>query len=124
MDVTGTSDPYVLLECNFRRMQSAIVKRTIKPKWNETFYIDVTDPGKLAVSVWDWDMLSRDDFIGQVEIPLHQFRDGARQQRWYTLAPKPTHKKGEDAMQQAGLAIDHNLGEVLYRVHLGTARSH
>jgi Ca2+-dependent lipid-binding protein len=42
-DISGTSDPYVrvtLLPDKKHRLETKIKRRTLNPRWNETFYFE------------------------------------------------------------------------------------
>lgn len=46
-----------------------VIKKSCYPRWNETFEFDLEAPSleKLCtVEVWDWDLVSRNDFLGKV----------------------------------------------------------
>jgi len=87
-DIFGASDPYVKVA--IQRAGSAAEpevvvttqkkKRTLNPNWNETFTVD--DPegkrflrgNRMVFSVFDANRLTRDDFLGQCDIPLSQLQ--------------------------------------------------
>ncbi|KAJ8886498.1 hypothetical protein PR048_012709 [Dryococelus australis] len=70
-DMTGTSDPYVrvtLLPDKKHRLETKVKRRTLNPRWNETFYFEGTCDekrevglgeglGGLRVKVWRWVLL-------------------------------------------------------------------
>lgn len=72
MDIGGTSDPYcrvTLLPDKKHRLETKIKRRTLHPRWNETFYFEGFPLAKLAsrvvhLHVFDYDRFSRDDSIG------------------------------------------------------------
>ena len=73
-----TSDPYVVISCNGTQLQSTVKWRNLNPVYYETFQIDVTNSGaKLNFSVYDYDYIGSDDFLGQIEFKMGQFADGA-----------------------------------------------
>ncbi|GAQ82809.1 synaptotagmin family protein [Klebsormidium nitens] len=82
-DSNGTSDPYVKIHVGPRSAQTRVIKHELNPEWNEVFafnkapgsgsdqnHID-RETGVLELSVWDEDFLTADDFLGQIQIPLH-----------------------------------------------------
>lgn len=79
-DLSGTSDPYVrvtLLPDKKHRLETKIKRRTLNPRWNETFYfegfpIQKLNSRVLHLHVFDYDRFSRDDSIGEVFLPLCQ----------------------------------------------------
>lgn len=79
-DLSGTSDPYVrvtLLPDKKHRLETKIKRRTLNPRWNETFYFEGFPIQKLQsrvlhLHVFDYDRFSRDDSIGEMFLPLCQ----------------------------------------------------
>ena len=56
-DVGGKSDPFCLLTVGSQELKSKIHKKTLNPKFNETFTLNVTDSTteSLDIRVYDWD---------------------------------------------------------------------
>ncbi|CAH0550322.1 unnamed protein product [Brassicogethes aeneus] len=77
-DIFGASDPYVRIDLNAINGDDTIdsvltktKKRTLCPEWNEEFIFRVKpEEHKLIVQVFDENRLTRDDFLGLVELPL------------------------------------------------------
>jgi WD40 repeat protein len=79
-DFGGSSDPYAVL--TVRDTKSKVVldklkakttvhKKTLNPQWNERFYLEgLSIDQELVVSIYDNDILSSDDLLGSVNIPL------------------------------------------------------
>ncbi|KAG1327896.1 Synaptotagmin-5 [Cocos nucifera] len=73
MDITGKSDPYVVVKMMKTEMRNRtrVVKESLNPIWEETFDFLVEDGlhDLLILEVWDHDMLKK-DFIGRCIITL------------------------------------------------------
>ncbi|CAI5787754.1 E3 ubiquitin-protein ligase NEDD4-like isoform X9 [Podarcis lilfordi] len=93
-DIFGASDPYVKLSLyvadenrELALVQTKTIKKTLNPKWNEEFYFRV-DPSnhRLLFEVFDENRLTRDDFLGQVDVPLnHLPTEDPTMERPYTF---------------------------------------
>ena len=78
MDMTGFADPYVKLSFDGQEFTTATIKQNVNPVWNEEFRIKVT-PGRndhqdVVFTIFDWDRMGDDDTIGEVRIPVDDFR--------------------------------------------------
>ncbi|XP_057690322.1 E3 ubiquitin-protein ligase NEDD4-like [Corythoichthys intestinalis] len=78
-DILGASDPYTRLSLydpvsgEIASIQTKTIKKSLDPKWNEEFYFRVHPrKNRLLLEVFDENRLTRDDFLGQVDVPLHQ----------------------------------------------------
>jgi C2 domain/IQ calmodulin-binding motif len=79
-----------------RPMQTSIKWKDLNPKFHEHFEIDVTNENAiLNIQVKDKDIFGEDDFMGQIEIGIRDFKDGKVQQKTYLL-------KGEDVSIDEG----------------------
>ena len=82
-DLNGKSDPYVIAKAADKQAKTGVIKRNLDPVWNEEVYLD----GKLSsfletgltLQVYDKDRITRDDFLGEVKVPLHELRTRDRQ---------------------------------------------
>uniref|UniRef100_A0A8C8X2D4 E3 ubiquitin-protein ligase n=1 Tax=Panthera leo TaxID=9689 RepID=A0A8C8X2D4_PANLE len=93
-DIFGASDPYVKLSLyvadenrELALVQTKTIKKTLNPKWNEEFYFRVNPSNhRLLFEVFDENRLTRDDFLGQVDIPLnHLPTEDPTMERPYTF---------------------------------------
>ncbi|XP_014489022.1 PREDICTED: synaptotagmin-7 isoform X2 [Dinoponera quadriceps] len=102
-DLSGTSDPYVrvtLLPDKKHRLETKIKRRTLNPRWNETFYFEGFPIQKLQsrvlhLHVFDYDRFSRDDSIGEMFLPLCQVDLSEKPSFWKALKPPAKDKCGE-----------------------------
>jgi E3 ubiquitin-protein ligase NEDD4 len=67
--------------------------KTLNPKWEEEFIFRVNPNNhRLLLEVFDENRLTRDDFLGMVELPLHNIpseRPGRTiSQKYYILRPR------------------------------------
>ncbi|CAH2039629.1 unnamed protein product, partial [Iphiclides podalirius] len=83
LDPNGLSDPFVVLELLPKRLfpkaheqSTNVQKKTLNPVWDECFEFAVSleacrsPQATLALSVWDRDVLTADDFAGEAFISL------------------------------------------------------
>ncbi|XP_051892695.1 E3 ubiquitin-protein ligase NEDD4-like isoform X14 [Pristis pectinata] len=78
-DIFGASDPYVKLSLyvadenrELALIQTKTIKKSLNPKWNEEFLFRVNPQNhRLLFEVFDENRLTRDDFLGQVDVPLN-----------------------------------------------------
>ncbi|OTF79130.1 E3 ubiquitin-ligase-like protein, partial [Euroglyphus maynei] len=77
-DIFGASDPYVRIDL-LRKSDRAVIdslytktkKKTLNPCWNEQFIIRVLPASHvILIEVFDENRLTRDDFLGKVELAL------------------------------------------------------
>lgn len=79
-DIFGASDPYVVVHLykendEVCKVKTKIIKKTLYPVWNEEFIFRVVPRNcKLVFEVFDENRITRDDFLGLVEIDLHAVR--------------------------------------------------
>jgi len=92
---TGTSDPVIKLTCGEVKASTKVVKKSLNPKYNETFKMPETSElelgDELVIVVEDWDLASGNDFMGEVRIalpPRPDQRDQTTKREWYTLCDK------------------------------------
>ncbi|XP_050074369.1 E3 ubiquitin-protein ligase Nedd-4-like [Anopheles maculipalpis] len=131
-DIFGASDPYVRIDVNQINGDATVLskftktkKRTLDPKWNEEFILPVNPAEhKLVLQVFDENRLTRDDFLGMVELALDQLpkeRPGVEiPVRSYPLRPRRSVRarsnvKGELQLYHA-FVVDQDTNETDWEI--------
>ncbi|KAM4700589.1 ras GTPase-activating protein 4-like [Discoglossus pictus] len=109
-DRNGASDPFVRVQYNAKVQESSVVKKSCYPRWNEVFEFDLEESftDKLIIEVWDWDLVSRNDFLGKVVINLNKLQTDVQEEGWFRLSPGKTKPNVDDG----------NLGSLQLQVRL------
>jgi len=97
----GTSDPFVTLRFGNQEFRTRVISTTLNPLWNESFEftVDRNSFGShdcLQVEVWDYDMISDNDPIGECEIEV--LGGGPRLPSLDSWLPLRKTKRGEVCM--------------------------
>ncbi|XP_039965181.1 E3 ubiquitin-protein ligase Nedd-4 isoform X2 [Bactrocera neohumeralis] len=99
-DIFGASDPYVRIDLNtingdinIDSVLTKTKKKTLNPTWNEEFVFRVKpSEHKLVFQVFDENRLTRDDFLGMVELTLNNLpteqEDTTISPQTYSLRPR------------------------------------
>ncbi|XP_060769390.1 ras GTPase-activating protein 4 isoform X3 [Neoarius graeffei] len=127
-DRNGASDPFVRVRYNGKTHESAVVKKSCYPRWNESFEFELDDTladSPLSVEVWDWDLVSRNDFLGKVLFNINRLHSAQQEEGWFRLGPdKPKHSRYEctglhrvqteaDVIQQSSSLLQSYLSELM-----------
>ena len=86
---TGKADPYVTLTLERQKEKTKTLKRTNDPRWDAAYTFYVSEPNaELVATVWDWERLSKDTFLGHVVLPVKNMTMNVEKDEWYPLQPK------------------------------------
>uniref|UniRef100_A0A8C0D0M4 C2 domain-containing protein n=1 Tax=Balaenoptera musculus TaxID=9771 RepID=A0A8C0D0M4_BALMU len=97
-DRNGASDPFVRVRYNGRTQETSIVKKSRYPRWNETFEFELEEGAAeaLCVEAWDWDLVSRNDFLGKVVFNVQRLRAAQQEEGWFQLQPDQSKSQREE----------------------------
>ncbi|KAM4820545.1 ras GTPase-activating protein 4B [Thomomys bottae] len=111
-DWNGTSDPFVRVSYKGQTQETSVVKKSRYPRWNETFEFALQDgaAGAVCVEVWDWDLVSRNDFLGKVVVDVHSLCVAQQEEGWFRLQPHQAKRRR--------LCVEGNLGSLQLEVRL------
>jgi len=96
MDKSKTSDPYCVLKSSFNKQtfKSKVIKKTLAPKWDQEFkYFTSSPEGSIHIKMYDKDLFSSDEFMGEINLNLGEYSDGELHDKWLTLQNEPIKKK-------------------------------
>ncbi len=110
-DIFGASDPYLRIDLvteSSEEVEDSVLtktkKRTLNPKWEEEFIFRVKPAQhKLVLEVFDENRLTRDDFLGMVELSLANMpRESEGRNvpnKYYNLRPRSARSKVRGHLQ-------------------------
>ncbi|KAM8876009.1 E3 ubiquitin-protein ligase NEDD4-like isoform 1-T1 [Synchiropus picturatus] len=112
-DILGASDPYTRLTLydhsngEIGSAQTKTIKKTLDPKWDEKFLFRVyPHRHRLLLEVFDENRLTRDDFLGQVDIPLNQIpTENPNAERPYTFKDFFLHPRSHKSRVKGHLRL-------------------
>ncbi|XP_041504407.1 ras GTPase-activating protein 4B isoform X2 [Microtus oregoni] len=107
-DRNGASDPFVRVHYNGRTQETSVVKKSCYPRWNETFEFELEEGATEALSVeaWDWDLVSRNDFLGKVVVNVQRLCSAQQEEGWFRLHPDQSKsRQGEGNLGSLQLEV-------------------
>ncbi|NXI75359.1 NEDD4 ligase, partial [Rhipidura dahli] len=112
-DILGASDPYVKVTLYdpvngvLTSVQTKTIRKSLNPKWNEELLLRVNpQKHRLLFEVFDENRLTRDDFLGQVDIPLYQLpTENPSMERPYTFKDFVLHPRSHKSRVKGHLRL-------------------
>ncbi|XP_043845321.1 LOW QUALITY PROTEIN: E3 ubiquitin-protein ligase NEDD4 [Dromiciops gliroides] len=112
-DLLGASDPYVKVTLYdptngiLNSVQTKTAKKTLNPKWNEEILFRVNAHYHWAsFEVFDENRLTRDNFLGQVDVPLYQLpTENPDMERPYTFKDFLLHPRSHKSKVKGYLRL-------------------
>lgn len=94
-DRNGKSDPMIIVRIDGEKIfQSAVVKKTLNPVWNEKVKLPVPSRSrnKIAVQVYDWDRAGSNDLLAETEWDVRDMTPKKEESFTLKLSPQGTVK--------------------------------
>ncbi|XP_071707516.1 protein C2-DOMAIN ABA-RELATED 4-like [Rutidosis leptorrhynchoides] len=73
-----SSDPYVIIRMGKQKLKTKVVKRNLTPVWDEDLTLSVVDPLPVKLEVYDRDLFSADDKMGDAEFDFTPFLEAVK----------------------------------------------
>ena len=91
-EIFGRMDPYAVLKIGYETLKTRTANDMGKtPVWNEVFEVQLRGEDSIQFTLWDKDIGSKDDYIGDGAITLSDLMHNRHVERWF-----PVMRKGKN----------------------------
>ncbi|KAH0795226.1 C2 domain containing protein [Histomonas meleagridis] len=95
-DVNRSSDPYCEIKLRHRKntkIYSPVIRKTLNPQWNYVSHIPIQclDDDIVKITIRDYDVVTKDEKIGEITIPIKSLSNGQIEDKWYNLKQGKVH---------------------------------
>ncbi|KAK1410365.1 hypothetical protein QVD17_36901 [Tagetes erecta] len=73
-----SSDPYVIIRMGKQKLKTRVVKKNLNPVWDEDLTLSVVEPIPVKLEVYDRDLFSADDKMGDAEFDFTPFLEAVK----------------------------------------------
>ncbi|GJZ62815.1 C2-domain ABA-related 4-like protein [Tanacetum coccineum] len=73
-----SSDPYVIIRMGKQKLKTGVVKKNLNPVWDEDLTLSVMEPLPVKLEVYDRDLFSLDDKMGDAEFDFTPFLEAVK----------------------------------------------
>jgi len=109
-DFMGTSDPYCILYLGGHKVKTPTIKNSLNPKWDFSVIFHCSSKDNLIIECWDWDRFTRNDFIGQTQLPISSLKPDVARDITLALGPR-AGKKDPNVKGSIHLSLTFTVGE-------------
>ncbi|ELR17483.1 C2 and SH3 domain containing protein [Acanthamoeba castellanii str. Neff] len=105
-DSCGTSDPFVKVKLGTIKHKTKKIMKNLNPRWNEKFFFKGSGfaSSTLEITVWDWDRIGSNDYMGEVRIPMSEVMTLGEISKSYPLVSGPGHE-GEQVSGEISIRV-------------------
>ncbi|KAK9050188.1 hypothetical protein SSX86_019136 [Deinandra increscens subsp. villosa] len=73
-----SSDPYLIIRMGKQKLKTRVMKKNLNPVWDEDLTLSVIEPLPVKIEVYDRDLFSADDKMGDAEFDFTPFLEAVK----------------------------------------------